>query len=167
MNTRLRKTDTINEALEAAKLRAGSTGSGGNIDNATRQNLRRELQNGANWTADEKTALERVIMGTTGQNALRQVGKLSPQGSGLMTALGVGGAMANPILGIPALVGVGAKAAADRSTSRAVDDFVRLIAGGGNKSAVSAPKNAVQRLSETKRDALVRLLMSGGLVAAE
>lgn len=165
LNTRLRKTEDVGEAVEAARLRAGSTGSGGNIDNATRQDLRQVLKKGKNWTPDERKAFEKVIIGTGGQNALRLAGKLSPQGSGLMAALGVGGAMANPMLGLPALAGIGAKAVADKSTSRAVEDLMRIIAAGGQKSATRAPKNAAQRLAESERESLARLLMTAGVTA--
>jgi hypothetical protein len=43
-NTRYRKVQNILDAVERAKLQAGSTGSGGNVENAIRQKLRSVLQ---------------------------------------------------------------------------------------------------------------------------
>lgn len=136
LNARLAKTNEVSTALDDAGLRAGSTGSGGNVDNAARQNLRRVLKKTHNFTADEEAAARRAIMGGKGQNALRLVGKLSPQGNGLMTALGIGGAMTNPVLGIPALAGTVSKMAADGMTKANIDDLLRIIAAGGSKQAL-------------------------------
>lgn len=135
--SRLKKSEAVDTAAIKADLRAASTGSGGNVDNALRQNVRRLIENpktSRGMTDAEKAAAERVVRGTKGQNALRLAGKLSPQGNGLMAALGVGGAMTNPVLGIPALVGVGAKAVADRSTVKNAEFLSQIIRSGG-KSA--------------------------------
>lgn len=149
LNTRLMKTKDVATALDDAGLRAGSTGSGGNVDNASRQNMRRVLKKAHSLTPDEDAALRKVIMGGRGQNALRQVGKLSPQGNGLMTALGIGGAMTNPVLGIPSLVGSVSKVVADGMTKRNIDELLRIIAAGGSKAAlkpiVPASVQAVQK----------------------
>jgi hypothetical protein len=48
MNTRFKKSEEVFEALEMAANRAGSSGSGGNIDNATRQQMRRVLETSKN-----------------------------------------------------------------------------------------------------------------------
>lgn len=134
LNTRVRKIGSVNDAVESARLRAGSTGSGGNVDNATRQNLRRVLEDTRNLTPDERAALETIVMGSPGQNFLRQVGKLSPQGNGLMTALSIGGAAANPLLAIPTAAGAVSKVGADAITQKRVADLINLIAMGGSRS---------------------------------
>jgi|UniRef100_A0A6H1ZBQ8 hypothetical protein len=164
--SRAAKVNRVAEAVGKADLRAASTGSGGNADNATRQNLRRILENPRGYSADEKAALDAVVRGTPVQNALRLGGKLSPSGNGLMAALGVGGAMVNPAIGALSLGGMGAKAAADKITRTNVDDLVSIIRAGGNKSATQAAPNAVQRLAESKREALARALMSIGAFEA-
>lgn len=138
LNTRFRKVEAVEDALESARLRAGSTGSGGNVDNATRQNLRRVLETGT-WTPEEAAALEEVVMGGKAQNFLRQIGKLSPQGSGLMTALNIGGAATNPLLAIPGMAGVLAKMAADGMTARKVTQLLELIAAGPKPAVARAP----------------------------
>ncbi len=134
LNTRLRKVESVEEAVESARLRAGSTGSGGNVDNATRQNLRRVLDDGT-WTPDEAAALEEIVLGGKGQNFLRLIGKLSPGGNGLMTALNIGGAAANPLLAVPGVTGIVAKMQADAMTARKVQRLIELIAAGGEKAA--------------------------------
>jgi hypothetical protein len=145
LNTKVRKIEAVTEAVDSAKLRAGSTGSGGNIDNATRQNLRRVFEKTRNFTPEEQAALERIIVGSKGQNALRQVGKLSPQGNGLMTALSIGGTMANPALGIPTAAGAVSKVLADRMTQNRVKELVDLIARG---SETPEAQSAIQELSQ-------------------
>jgi hypothetical protein len=157
------KLEKVTDAVQKADLRAASTGSGGNADNATRQNLRRILEKPRGFTADEKAALESVVRGTSGQNALRLAGKLSPSGSGLMAALGVGGAMVNPMIGALSLGGMGAKAAADSMTGRNVQELAKIIAAGGSRAATQAPPNAVQALAQSKRDAIARALMGIGV----
>lgn len=157
------KAEKVNEAVSKADLRAASTGSGGNVDNATRQNLRRVLEKPRGFTADEQAALEKVVRGTAGQNALRLAGKLSPSGNGLMAALGIGGTMVNPMVGLASLGGMGAKAVADNMTNQNVQQVLNIIAAGGSKSATQAAPNAVQRLAQSEREPLARLLMSLGI----
>lgn len=162
LNTRVRKLASVDDAVESARLRAASTGSGGNVDNATRQNLRRVLEKG-HFTDDERAALEKAVTGTKGQDLLRLAGKLSPSGNGLMAALGIGGTMVNPLVGAASLGGMAAKALADNVTSKNVSEIARIIAAGGSRAATRAPKNALQTLAESKRDAIVRALMGIGV----
>ncbi|MEK1933754.1 MAG: hypothetical protein AAAC47_29020, partial [Pararhizobium sp.] len=84
LGRRVRKNERFLEAVNSAELRAASTGSGGNVENATRQNMRKLLEKGKGFTGDEKAAMEEIVRGTPGQNFLRLAGKLSPQGNGLM-----------------------------------------------------------------------------------
>jgi hypothetical protein len=168
--SRFRKLGTVDELMGRAELNAGSTGSGGNVENATRQQLKRMLTDKKltrGLTGDEKSALKTAVLGSPTQNALRLVGKLSPQGNGLMMALGGATTALNPYIGIPAMaLGYGAKKAAESMTSRNAETVKKLIAAGGSKSALEGPKNTLQRLTESKRDAIVRALVASGLVAA-
>lgn len=157
---RMRRAEQVADAVGKADLRAASTGSGGNADNATRQNIRRLLEKGRGFTADEKAAMEKIVRGTSGQNALRLAGKLSPQGNGLMAALGIGGTMVNPMIGAASLGGMAAKNVADGMTQanvKALEDIIRA----GSKSATIPTKNAAQRLAEAKREAIARAIMAG------
>jgi hypothetical protein len=157
------KMNKVADALNSADLRAASTGSGGNVDNATRQNLRRILEKPRGYTPDEQAALEQAVRGTTTQNALRLAGKLSPTGNGLMAALGIGGTMVNPMVGLASLGGMGAKSLADSMTGQNVQQLMDTIAAGGSKSATQAAPNLVQRLAQSERDPLSRILMSLGI----
>lgn len=145
LNTRFAKNQALEKAVESANLRASSTGSGGNIDNATRQNLRRLLEKG-NWTPDEKAILATAVRGGSMQNLLRGVGKLSPKGSGLMAAIelaataaaGVAGGL--PAMAIPAGIaaaGMAAKAGAERITSTNVKKLAQTILAGKGAPVVT------------------------------
>ncbi|MBX5089344.1 hypothetical protein [Rhizobium lentis] len=160
--SRVAKHSKVEQAVNRADLQASSTGSGGNVDNATRQKLRKILENPRGFSVDERAALETAVRGTTGQNALRLAGKLSPSGNGLMAALGVGGAMVNPAVGAASLGGMGAKAIADALTRKNVGTLQNIILAGGDASATKAAPNLVQRLSESKREAIARALMAIG-----
>lgn len=164
--SRTAKLERVEDAVSRADLRAASTGSGGNADNATRQNLRKLLEKPRGFTSDERAALEAVVRGTGGQNALRLAGKLSPSGNGLMAALGVGGAMVNPMIGAASLAGMGSKAFADRMTQANVKKLAEIIAAGGSRAATQVPKNSVQRLTEAKHEAIARFLAQIGAVGA-
>lgn len=168
--SRFRKLDKVNDLLDRAGLNAGSTGSGGNVENATRQQLKRILTDKKmmrGFTVDEKAAVKTAVLGSPAQNALRLAGKLSPQGNGLMLAIQGGLTATNPYIGVPVmLAGYVAKKSAEAMTARNADLVKKLIAAGGSKSALAAPKNALQRLAESKRDAITRALFAGGLVAA-
>lgn len=164
---RASKLERAEQLVDKAGRRAAASGSGGNVENATRQNVNRMLDNprlSRGMTPDELAAARKVVEGTTTQNVLRQVGKLSPQGNGLMQALGVGGVMAQPAIAVPTLIaGYGAKKASEMLAQRSVDDLVNLIAQGGNASSLKVVENAVQLLSKAKREALSRALMSIGV----
>lgn len=164
--SRLAKSEALDRAVQKADLRAASTGSGGNVDNAIRQNVRGLLEKQRGLTPDEMAAMETVVRGTPAQNALRLAGKLSPSGNGLMAALGVGATAVNPMMAIPAGLGLGAKTLADKTTGSNVQKLAELIRAGGSRSAVEAPKNAVQRLTEAERQTLIRALMNTGIAVA-
>lgn len=161
--SRIAKVNKVQDAVNRADLRAASTGSGGNVDNATRQNLRRLLEKPRGFTGDEKAALETVVRGTAGQNALRLAGKFAPTGvvSGVLSG-GAGLGVLGPAgLALP-LAGAGAKAAADRITQQNVQKLAEIILAGGSRSATQAAPNAVQRLTQSKRDEIARILMAIG-----
>jgi len=164
---RASKLERAESLVDKAGRRASATGSGGNVENATRQNINRMIDNprlSRGMTPDELAAARKAVEGTTTQNVLRQVGKLSPQGNGLMQALGVGGVMAQPAIAVPTLIaGYGAKKASEILAQRSVDDLVNLIAQGGNASSLKVVENAVQLLSKSKREALSRALMAIGV----
>jgi hypothetical protein len=133
LNTRYRKTELIEDAIYDAGLDAASAGSGGNINNSIRQQLKRILKNDtdrAAFTADEIKEMELVVKQGTGEELLRLVGRLSPSGNGLMALLGLIGTVANPsLVAIPA-AGLMAKTAADLGTKAKISTLRRNVATG-------------------------------------
>jgi hypothetical protein len=132
-NTRYRKAEMIEEAITKAQRRTESTGSGGNINNALRQNIRAILDNPKkrrSFNAQELRSMEELVRQGRTENFLRLVGKLSPSGNGLMAALGIGGTMINPAIGLASLAGAGAKALADRGTVNRATQLQNQVARG-------------------------------------
>ena len=144
------KDEKVQNAVDNAILRAESTGSGGNVDNAIRQNLRRFLTKGnkesRGWTADERAMLAKVVRGAgLGQKIARQLGKVSPEGNGLMTGLFGGGAvsMGNPQMLAPLGVGFVAKRIADSATHQNVEALLDTIRRGGVAFGQRQPRRMV------------------------
>jgi hypothetical protein len=143
------KAQLIDNAINGAKLRASTTGSGGNVENAIRQELRNLLTNRKTaraFSKEEKNAMMRVIRGSASQNVLRGIGKMAPSGivSGGLSA-GASAAIFSPVLGpagaavLPA-AGFAAKQAADRGTRLQAEALHKAALGG--QIAKAAPRQA-------------------------
>ena len=152
-NTRFAKAEAIDDAISAAESRAAVAGSGGNINNALRQEVRKVRDRMMNATPDEQALMDEIILGTKAQEASRLVGKLSPSGNGLMAALNVGAVMNNPTMAAPGLIGTLAKSYSDNMTRRKVNTLFDLMAAGGDKAAIS-PKAALARSMATRPEQL-------------
>lgn len=150
------KSSLIEDALEAAQLRTGSTWSGGNINNAIRQELRKLLianKRKNYFSKAEAAMIKKVVEGTATENTLRLIGKLSPEGSGLMTVLGMGGIGTFGGVGaVPFAAGYAAKATAD---SLAKGNINRLSNSfrTGPQAALSTRQQINQSLLEMQRRA--------------
>jgi hypothetical protein len=158
---RMSKVDAVDGALENAASRAARTGSGGNVDNATRQEIAKVQKYQRGMTPDENAAADRVVQGTKGQNFARLVGKMSPEGNGLIAMMHGAGALASGGMSLPLMaVGYGAKKIADRSTKNNVDALRNIILAGGDKSALKLPPNELQKMlkSPDAKNALARAL---------
>jgi len=143
-NATYRKVETLDELVDTARNRAASTGSGGNIDNALRQGVRRILDSkkaSAGFSPNERAVMEALVRGSAVGNAARLVGKLSPSGNGLMAALGLGATAANPVMAIAPAVGMVAKKYSDNATLRALIDLRDGIASGG--AAAPKPQSSI------------------------
>lgn len=157
--TRFRKAELVDDAVVRAQRRAASTGSGGNVENAIRQNIRAILDKPKTarlFTPEERAAMENVVRGTGGQNLARLIGKLSPQGNGLMAALGIGATAYNPLFAIPAGVGMGAKKIAEGATNRNLALVEALVRSGGQ-----VPQSPIALSAQRNAEALARALMAG------
>jgi DNA-binding transcriptional regulator YbjK len=135
LNSRLRKTELLEDLLHTADLRAAASGSGGNINNTIRAQLNRILTNPrmrAGFSDEELAAIEDVVRQGRGEDLLRLVGKLSPSGNGMMAALNLGATAANPLMAIPGGVGLAAKTVADAGTRNKAAILRALVARGDN-----------------------------------
>jgi hypothetical protein len=150
--------ERVQEKLNNADLRAASTYSGGNLNNATRQNLRGLLtskkgQRGLN--PDELQSIEDTVRGSTAGNMLRAGGKLLGGGGGLgMLGAGAAGhALAGPLGLIAPVVGFGAKKAGDAITRANSSKIVNQILARsplGQQNAAALPVTPAQRLNLLK-----------------
>jgi hypothetical protein len=133
--SRLRKTEMIEDAVTKAERRAASTGSGGNLDNAIRQNIRAILDNpkkARGFTKEERELMESVVKGGPVQNMLRLLGKLSPGGNGLMTMLHGTAGIATGGATLPLMMaGAVSKGLADRMTPQRIQSLLTATRSGG------------------------------------
>jgi hypothetical protein len=144
-NAQYMKYKDVAARAESADLRAASTYAGGNKANAIRQNLRplidpKSPQRIVNLTPDETAALNKVVRGSAGANALRLAGKtLDPRGllgQGVQTMMGI------PTHGLSALsvpLGVAASEASNNATKNSLQSLLDLISTGGVKPAATPP----------------------------
>lgn len=134
LHQRFRKTETLENKQYAAEMRTASTGSGGNINNATRQRITDILLNAnlrRQFSPDELEQMETLVRQGPVENALRQVGKVAPGGNGLMTALNIGAVANNPVMAAVPIVGTVAKSIADRGVVNGARQLRANIASGG------------------------------------
>lgn len=138
---RLSKSELIDDAVFKGELRAASTGTGGNTENAIRQNLRRLLDSpkkARQFTRRERALIERVVRGTASQNVLRGIATLSPDKGFFPLLVGGGAVAATGPLGaaIPA-AGYFARKGAEALTTRNVDRLSEAVRLGQQGSTAS------------------------------
>lgn len=163
------KAEAVNDALNKAEIRAHVSGTGGNIENATRQRLAAIIEKEP-WTGDEKKQLLQSVLGTRARDALRQASRLSPIGNALTTLLEGGGAVFHPeLVGAAALSGAvaqGLEAVLRRGDQKKL--MATILAGGraqapapllpgnsGSRAALAAvlAANAALQGSNSRRNA--------------
>jgi hypothetical protein len=152
----------IDEALNSADLRAGSTHAGANIDNVIRQNLRKlltdkRLVRNNTFSQAERNMMERFVRGGSGQNLLRWVGRLSPESGQVGTYLGIGSAASIPGGWMLPAAGFVSKRVSDALTRRNGQILSETIRRGGPavKPTLSAGERAAQVAEEIKRRAAI------------
>jgi hypothetical protein len=101
-NAALMRDYDLRDAAEQARLRAGKTYAGGNINNATRNELFK-LHPNAGWSPEETAAIDRAITGGPADNLLRMIGRgLAPSHGGMNSTNTMGTAPAwARLLGLP------------------------------------------------------------------
>lgn len=132
-HARFKKAELLDAAFKKAADQTASSGSGGNILNKYRQSVTSIINDPkrAKWfTADERALMQSLVDGKMSDNILRRIGKLSPDGNGLMLALNLlGGAH----FGVGSLAATGvaavAKNVSDRSAELAKSRILDAVAG--------------------------------------
>lgn len=159
------RVEDINEAFRRAELNAASSGSGANLDNATRQafkSIARDSDNLRGYSKPEIEQLNRIIEGGPLQNILRNIGKFSPSGV-VSTAGTLGGAYAVGDLAgltpqekavlIGAVMGGGlaSRKIAESIGRRNVDVLKAMVAGRGVGQAVPNPAEVSKAVEAFRR----------------
>lgn len=159
---RAMKLETVEKAILRGEQNAAAQVSG-DVGRTTMGQLKRVLQSEAKtrgFTQAEMKALGSAAGYSMGQRAAHAVGGLFPRGRLLSSihgalALGTGGASI-PMQAAGAAVGYGAQKTAEMIARKSVTELTSLIANGGVPAPVM--KNAIQLLSEAKRQGLARAL---------
>ncbi|MCR9195960.1 MAG: hypothetical protein NXH88_14580 [Hyphomonas sp.] len=144
LNTVWRKSQMLQDAFDNAQLRAASTGTGGNFENALRQELRKILQNPKKvrgFNDAERKMMRAAIEGNSIQNIQRLIGKFSPEGNGLMGMMGVGGTFANPAFAAVPITGFVAKRLAEKGARKGFEDLDEAVRGRANAFSQPPMKN--------------------------
>lgn len=168
---RARKLDTVEGLINKGEL-IGGTQKSQDIAGATRRQLRTILTNESKargFTQQELDATKRTVLGSPTKRALDAASGMVPTGrlSGLAQGslgaanLATGNFAGLALQGAGMVAGMGAQKLGEALSKRSVEELADLIARGG----VPAPvvQNTLQRLAQSKRDALVRLLMTMGI----
>lgn len=132
-NSRYMKAELFESAFDKATRQTAGSGSGGNIFNKYIQAVNSIIDNPkkARWfTPDEMQAMRDFVEINPSQEFLRRIGKLSPNGNGLMQALNVAAAAADPKFLALSAASTAAKNTADRGMQRNADDLYTLMATG-------------------------------------
>jgi hypothetical protein len=139
-NSQMRKAELIDTALERAARNTAASGSGGNIENAVRTQIKNLLNNPkrmVGFSKAERDLMEKIVNDkSTGHAFVRLVGKLSPSGNGLMAMLGLFGTAVNPFMAIPSGVGFVAKKVSEDATTRHAAALENLIRTGSKTGPV-------------------------------
>lgn len=168
---RARKLETVETLVKRGELVGGSQ-KNQDIAGATRRQLRTILTNegkARGFTPAELAATERTVMGTVPQRALDAASGLLPtgrlggliQGSVGSANLATGNLPGLALQGAGMALGFGAGKAAEALSRKSVNELAGLIARGGVPQPIV--QNAVQRLAQSKREALSRALMALGV----
>jgi hypothetical protein len=78
-----KRTEALDEAIDRAERQAGKSGTGWNLGNTMRQRIDAIINSPVEsryFTQDELGELRKIVVGTTGQNFLRYLGKQAPSG---------------------------------------------------------------------------------------
>jgi hypothetical protein len=134
---------------------AAASGTGGNLENRIRQNLKSIYTNkkrSRGFTKEEMTLMRKAIEGGSAENFLRWFGRsFSPstgalQGLGSLGASGLASVFVNPGFALVPAAGMGAKAIAEGLAGRNAARLSSAVRAGAAAPATSASR--VQQLAE-------------------
>ena len=136
-----KRSELIEGKAERADLNAAGSGSGANINNAIRQQIKQILTNPKQqrgFSPDELDQMRRIVKGTWTGNVTRLIGKLAPHG---IVSGGISGGLGYHLLGIPGMatawgVGEAAKIASDISTKRQLGKLQNMVR---SRAPIAAP----------------------------
>ena len=157
-NTQWRKAELLEGVIDRARRQTQVTGSAGNVENNMRQSINRILNNPAqlrSFSAQERALMHQIVdPDSTRQDVLRRLGKMSPQGNGLMLWGTIIGSLHDPTGITPAVGALGAvsKLASEGTTRGRVNDLEQLVQTG---RIVPSP------LSDAARQAATMSLLQG------
>jgi len=132
-NSRFKKAELLDNAFKRAEDQVAATGSGGNTVNKFRQSVSNIINNPKQakfFTQEEIDFMRQFVRGNVSENTLRLIGKLSPSGNGLMTALNIGAIAAEPMMATVTAAGAGAKALSEASAKRGAEALKTMAATG-------------------------------------
>jgi len=158
---RASKTEMGESVLNKAELQAASANSGGNLENATRQRVKSELNKEltpgrtTNYNAGETANMEAIVRGTDMQNRLRGFGN-TYGGSGLSRML-QSGATSTPAVGAMLAFGQGNTKVGLGLAGTAVGSHLLRKAGEGARATST-------RMAEDQADRWLRSMSSGQAV---
>jgi hypothetical protein len=160
----LARDEAFQRAVEKAENRAGRTGSGGNLQNALRQEVSKVGERQGGLSSAERGLISGIDKGTLATNTLRLAGKLSPT-SGFFPL--VGHLAAAPLTGgssLPvAAAGYLAQKAAEKLTRRQIENLraaIRARSPLGQQARVPAPVAPVPRLNPLMTQPLLPYVLS-------
>lgn len=162
-----KRSGRITDAVNKAELQAASSGIGGNLDNALRQQIKAILNNpkkAAGYSADELAAMRKVVGGTTMGNLARAVSRLGPSHllSGGLAAAGAYGATGDPWAAVGAMAaGAAGQKYATASRKSQIANLDALVRSRSSLSPVSPQQMAVAlRNPVGLRQTLISALLS-------
>tara|TARA_R100001463_G_scaffold33471_3_gene74207 strand:- start:470 stop:2086 length:1617 start_codon:yes stop_codon:yes gene_type:complete len=130
---RYKKHEILETKMEMAMLETSATGSGGNILNKYKQAINKILRNkkdSSYFDKGELDAMKAIVMGDVPSDILRNVGKLSPNGNGLMLHIGAAAAFVDPSYLAISAAGLLSKATSDRLIKRQIIDLEKFLVTG-------------------------------------
>lgn len=137
-----RRTEILENMFQKAANQTATAGSGGNVYNNYGRVFQKILDNdrlSRRFTPEQLKFFEEAIKTPRSENVLRKLGKLSPDGNGLMLAMNVIGGMLDPSLLAVGGAGAVAKANVDSRAAQRASDALRLTSGVAPRPSVSTP----------------------------